>query len=115
MSDGYETNGWTVVGRFLVGMPLFLAAVLSKIYVFKLLWDWFAVPLGAPTMMYWQTYGVLLLIGFNKGLIKSHRDDPDKAHLKHTMIHTSATSVVLIWLAYGVSWLVKTYGPTIGY
>lgn len=61
--------GGTIIALF----ALLIAASLADAWVFVRVWRWFAMPLGAPALGYWASFGLLLLVRFAR---------PQEAHVE---------------------------------
>ena len=59
-----------LIGFILGG--LLIVAVLGAIggYIFMLLWGLAIVPLGLPALGFWQSWGILVLIGMVGGAVR---------------------------------------------
>ena len=50
--------------QLLIIIPLIVALFMFNGLVFQDVWEWFLLPLGAPSITLPQSLGILLLIGF---------------------------------------------------
>jgi hypothetical protein len=72
---------WGFFAVVLLCVPL----LLFYAYTFKMLWTWFALPLGAPSIGLAHSYGLMMLIGFTRSNLPENNDDSSKMLLRVTI------------------------------
>jgi hypothetical protein len=77
-----------------------LACVFGDPAVTRLLWRWFAVPLGLPPLTYWHVFGLSVLIGV---FVWQYKPNPKTFEQRNDRASAHAAMLVL---ALGVGWLV---------
>jgi hypothetical protein len=50
------------VGKFFIGVVLFIVQTIALSWAIATLWSWFVVPLGVQVISYAHAYGVTLLV-----------------------------------------------------
>ncbi len=53
--------------KFIASLIVFIIGLVFGVYeawLFMDLWEWFVVPLGVPALNLWQTFGLLMVIGW---------------------------------------------------
>ena len=91
-------------------MVLFLDLLLStaigflEAVVFKSMWGWFIIPLGAPLINFWHSYGILLMIKFVKTW-KINKDNNKNVDIEEIIVNNLAITMVCL-LVWGIGALV---------
>lgn len=76
MSDKFTL---TESGLILALVPVVVALITGWLaLVFMLLWGWYAVPLGAPALSFFQAFGVLLIVRVATLSVATKKTDPNE-------------------------------------
>jgi hypothetical protein len=110
VSKSYDANGCLVLllGLF-IGIPL---GTLLYTEAAMLNWNWFAVPLGAPHLGFWSTYGVTLVISaFRPSPLgdDSRYKDKEPGEIVFLMV---ATIVLRFTVVAGLGYAVHTWASS---
>lgn len=91
----------------LLSVPFFMAAgMVTYAWAAQTLWNWFAVPLGAPPVTMAQAYGLSALLWLlTSHYQKSEKNDDDGIGVK--VLKLATIVFVRPALSVGVAWLVR--------
>lgn len=60
---------------FILAPFLLIGMLAYDVFFLQYLWAWFAIPLGAPIITFWQFVGLLLIPSFIKRKLSSYKDN----------------------------------------
>ena len=72
--------------------------------IFKFMWGWFIIPLGAPLINFWHSYGILLMIDFVKTW-ETNKDNNKNVDIEEIIVKNLTITIVCL-LAWGIGALV---------
>jgi len=99
-------NIWAIKVTAFVGIVstfafLFTAAALLRGWVLSLLWDWFLVPLGVPSVGFWHAVGLCLVVTFLT--YHYYNFQRSKPNLIEALVYVLSPLAVL-----GIGWVVHS-------
>ena len=98
------TNSSEDYGLGILGFILAIGGTILSGYVISILWKWFAVPLGAPTISVALAIGLRVLWGAFCGI--KWRDLADGRTAGEKLYHTFVICVIFPLLSWGIGWIV---------
>jgi hypothetical protein len=91
--------------RFLLTFVSSMILTVSRAYTAKVLWYWFAVPLGVPPIGFWHAMGLgSLVFVFSASLVKPHKAAGEKKSTKDLVAEFLAYALLLPSLLLGLGW-----------
>lgn len=81
------TLTWKIVLMFVSGI--------YKAYVMSLLWVWFIVPLGAPSLNMWHMYGLIVMYG---SMFMKLPPKDEEVYSSGEILAVSVVATSLTWL-----------------
>lgn len=94
MNDDFAS----IMAKFLVGIVLFVLAVVVDGFVLTYLWGWFLVPLGLVQIGMAHAIGVSILVSYLTHQTNNSDDNDDASKTFWTMIITSFCKSGLVML-----------------
>lgn len=78
--------------------------------VFKFMWGWFIVPLGAPLISFWHSYGILMMISlthiWKPNMLKNNNKNINKGEDDSYSFEFNLTQILISLLIWGIGALV---------
>lgn len=82
----------------LIGLTAFVAAVFYRPVVLNYGWEHFVVPLGVPSMTYWQAFGLFGVVYTATNRMQSSDETKDGALLPLSVLLSLSITHLVLWL-----------------
>lgn len=89
--------GWSMLA--IAGILACIVAVFLRGWVLIWLWTWFIIPLGMPSINFWQALGISLVAAFLTYELNISGDDP-KEEAVVTLIKSISMSLMAILVGF---------------
>lgn len=93
------------VGVCLLDLAIPIPAIIWKGFVISILWEWFAVPIGAPALGTAHILGLVLLFGYlTRKASGVSKDEPDLKKTREKTIETMGVGCIVLvagWIMKG--------------